>query len=340
MEVAMKAVILEKPAPIESHPLRLIDAPTPRPGRGELLVRVAACGVCRSNLHMIEGDWVTAGVPAKSPIIPGHEIVGRVAALGEDVTAFAVGARVGIQPLWSTCGRCEYCLTGREPLCGKKQITGETRDGGYADYVLANEAHTYALPDGLDDVEAAPLFCPGVTAYSAVAKARLSPGRRVAVFGIGGVGHMALQLARLTGAETIAVSRARQHLAVAERLGARALDASKRDPASVLQKEGGVDASIVFAPSSAVARQAIAATKRGGVIVIGVNADLGAVPFVDEKTVVGSLLGSRQQMHEVLALAAAGKIKAVCTPFPLAEAEAALLTLKRDEIEARAVLVL
>jgi propanol-preferring alcohol dehydrogenase len=339
MEVSMKAVILEKPAPLESHPLRVIDAPTPRPGPGELLVRVSACGVCRSNLHMIEGDWVAAGVPARSPIIPGHEIVGRVAALGEGVTTFAVGARVGIQPLWSSCGRCRYCLVGREPLCDKKQITGETRDGGYAEYVLAHEAYSYALPDALDDVEAAPLFCPGVTAYAAVQKARLSPSQRVAIFGIGGVGHMALQLARLWGVETIAVSRGRRHLAVAEKLGARALDAANVDPASVLQRQGGVDASIVFAPSSAVARQAIAATKRGGIIVIGVNADLGSVPFVDEKIVVGSLLGSRQQMREVLELAAAGRIRALCQPFPLDQAEAALSALKRGALEARAVLV-
>ncbi|HZS38259.1 MAG TPA: alcohol dehydrogenase catalytic domain-containing protein [Polyangia bacterium] len=336
----MKAVILEKPAPLESHPLRVIDAPMPRPGRGELLVRVTACGVCRSNLHMIEGDWVTAGVPAKLPIIPGHEIVGQVADVGEGVTAFAVGARVGLQPLWSSCGRCRYCLTGREPLCRDKQITGETRDGGYAEYVLANEAHTYAVPGALDDVEAAPLFCPGVTAWSAVQKARLQPGQRVAVFGIGGVGHLALELARLTGAETIAVSRGRRHLAVAERLGARPLDASKGDPAGVLAREGGVDASIVFAPSSAVARQAIAATRPGGIIVIGVNADLGAVPFVDEKEIVGSLIGSRQQMREVLALAAAGKVKAVCEPFPLTQAEAALGALARGDLEARAVLVI
>ncbi|MCU1280537.1 MAG: propanol-preferring alcohol dehydrogenase, partial [bacterium] len=264
---------------------------------------------------------------------------GKVAAVGDGVTAFAVGARVGIQPLWSSCGRCEYCLVGREPLCAGKQITGETRDGGYAEYVLAYEAHTYAVPDALDDAEAAPLFCPGVTAYSAVQKARLSPARRVAVFGIGGVGHMALQFARLAGAETIAVSRGRRHLTVAERLGARALDASVVDAAAVLQREGGVDASIVFAPSSAVARQAIAATKRGGIIVIGVNADLGTVPFVDEKIVVGSLIGSRQQMREVLALAAAGRVRAVCERFPLEQAEAALGALKRGEIEARAVLV-
>jgi propanol-preferring alcohol dehydrogenase len=336
----MKAIILEQPAAIEKHPLRLTDVDPPRAGYGEVVVRVAACGVCRSNLHMIEGDWVSAGVPAKLPIVPGHEIVGKVAAVGEGVTELAVGQRVGLQPLWSSCGHCEYCLTGREQLCQTKQITGETLDGGYAEYVLAKEAYAYAVPDSIGDVEGAPLFCPGITAYAAVARARLQPGQRVAVFGIGGVGHMALQFARLTGAETIAVSRGSRHLRVADRLGARALDASRADAAVVLRDEGGVDASIVFAPSSKVAQQAIAATKPGGIVVIGVTADLGVVPFVDEKTVVGSLIGSRQQMREVLGLAAAGKIKAICETFPLAAAETALLRLKAGEVEARAVLVI
>jgi propanol-preferring alcohol dehydrogenase len=335
----MKAIVLEKPAPIETHPLRLTELAPPRPGHGELLIRVSACGVCRSNLHMIEGDWVAAGVPARLPIVPGHEIVGKVAAVGEGVTDFSVGQRVGLQPLWSSCGRCEYCLTGREQLCPRKQITGETLDGGYAEYVLAKEAYAYAVPDPIGDVEGAPLFCPGLTAYAAVAHAGLSPGNRVAVFGIGGVGHMALQLARLTGAETIAVSRGARHLRVAQQLGARPVDAARADAAAVLRSEGGVDASIVFAPSSRVAQQAIAATKVGGTIVIGVVADLGVIPFIDEKKVVGSMIGSRQQMREVLALAAAGKVKAICETFPLAQAETALGRLKAGEVEARAVLV-
>jgi alcohol dehydrogenase, propanol-preferring len=335
----MKAVILEKPAPIETHPLRLVELPIPNPARGELLVRVSTCGVCRSNLHMIEGDWVAAGVPAKSPIIPGHEIVGKVAGLGDGANLFKVGDRVGLQPLWWSDGRCEYCLTGREPLCPARQITGETVDGGYAEYVRVPEAYAYAVPDPIGDVEGAPLFCPGITAYHAVKKAQVSPGKRVAVFGIGGVGHMALQFAHLFGAATIAISRGKQHLAVASRLGARTIDASSSDAASVLRNEGGVDASIVFAPSTIVARQAIEATRRGGIIVVGVLADLGVLPFTDEKTVMGSLIGSREEMHEVLAIAAAGKVKAVCETYPLTKAEEALTRLARGEVEARAVLV-
>jgi propanol-preferring alcohol dehydrogenase len=336
----MKAVLLDKPAPIERHPLRIAEVPTPRPGPGELLVKVAACGVCRSNLHMIEGDWVVHGVPAKSPIVPGHEIVGTVAELGDGATGFTIGERVGVQPLWSTCGRCEYCLTGREQLCRTKQITGETVDGGYGEYLLARAEHAYPVPDALDPAAAAPLFCPGITAYSAVAKAAPRPGQRVALFGVGGVGHMVIQIARLSGAHVIAVARSRQHLALAEEIGAaESVDASRVDPGEVLSKRGGVDASIVFAPSSAVVAQAVRATKPGGTVVLGVFASVGELPFADEKRVVGSVIGSRQQMHEVIALAAAGRIHVVHESFQLDEAEGVLLRLKRGEVRARAVLV-
>lgn len=301
-------------------------------------MRVTACGVCRSNLHMVEGDWLENGVPSKFPIVPGHEVVGRVESVGPDVTAFKVGDRVGVQPLWSTCLRCEYCLTAREMLCQSKKITGEDVDGGYAELMLAKEAHTYAVPDELTDAEAAPLFCPGITAYGAVGNARLAPGKTVALFGVGGVGHMVLQFARLTGAETIAVARGKNHLELAAELGATPLDASREDPVAVLKARGGVDAAIVFAPSSAVVEQAIAATKPGGIIAIGVHSSVGRFLFYEGKTIVGSLLGSRQQMREVLQLAAAGKVRAQVATYPLKEAEKALSDLKAGEVRARAVL--
>ncbi len=336
----MKAFVLTRTDPIEAHPLELREMKTPAPGPGQILLRVTACGVCRSNLHMIEGEWVDGGVPAKLPIVPGHEVVGRVAAVGEGVEAFKQGDRAGIQPLWSSCGRCRYCLTGREPLCPAKHITGETVDGGYAEYVLATAAHTYPVPASLPDVEAAPLFCPGITAYGAVAKAELAPGKTVALFGMGGVGHLVLQLARLHGAEVTVVSRSERHRKLAEKLGAaRTVDASAGEPGALLAADGGVDAAIVFAPSSAVAGQAVAAIRPGGVVVLGAAAEIGPLPFTEEKRVVGSLLGSRQQMLEVLDLAAAGRIRSVCEEFPLDRAEDALLRLKRGEVEARAVLV-
>lgn len=336
----MQAVVLENPAPIESHPLHVCNVPVPQVGPGEILLKVSACGVCRSNLHMIEGDWLANGVPAKLPIIPGHEVVGTVAALGEGVASLAIGERVGVQPLWSTCGHCEYCLTGREQLCQRKHITGETVDGGYAEYLVARVEHAYRVPDALTDAEAAPLFCPGITAYGAILKARLAPARSVAIFGIGGVGHMVVEFASLTGAEVVAVDRSPRRLTLARELGAsRTVDASSADPGDVLSASGGVDAAIIFAPSSAMVQQAIRATKPGGTVVVGVHADIGALAFADEKTVVGSLLGSRRQVEEVLRLAAEGKVRPVSEAHPLDQAGEVLQRLKRGEIRARAVLV-
>ena len=336
----MRAVVMHRPAPIEDGALRVEEVDRPVPGPGQVLVRVTACGVCRSNIHMIEGDWMDAGVPTKLPIIPGHEVVGTVAEVGEGVTDLREGDRIGVQPLWSTCGRCRYCLSGLDHLCQAKEITGETLDGGYAEYMLATAAHAHRLPDELDDAEAAPLFCPGITAYGSVAKAGLGPARRAAVFGVGGVGHMVIQFAALTGADVIAVSRGAEHLELAREVGAtETIDASDGDPGEVLAEQGGVDASIVFAPSDAAVAQAIRGTRPGGVVVIGVNARVGSLPFADEKMVVGSLLGTRRQMREVLEIAAAGKVRARCEQHPLEQAEEALQRLKDGKIRARAVLV-
>jgi len=334
----MKALVLDRCGPIESSPLRLAEMDRPKPGRGQVVIEVTAVGVCRSNLHMIEGDW--PGVPATFPMIPGHELVGVVAETGDAVESLESGDRVGVQPLWSTCGECEYCLSGYDQRCPLKEITGETVMGGYAEYVLAQAAHTYRVPDGIDDAEAAPLFCPGISAYGAVLKAGLRPARSVAVFGIGGVGHMALQFARLSGAHVTAVTRAAEHQRLAVQLGAdRVIDASAGDPAAALTESGGVDACIVFSPSSTAVRQAIEAAKPGGTVVVGVESSVGRLPFAEEKVVVGSVLGTRQQMREVLALAAAGKIKAVCETFPLDQGHQALAKLKAGQVKARAVLL-
>jgi propanol-preferring alcohol dehydrogenase len=289
---------------------------------------------------MIEGDWAAIGLPAKSPIVPGHEIVGSVAKLGDDVGAFNEGDRVGIQPLWSTCGACEFCLTGREQICRSRQITGETVDGGYAEYVVADANHLYPVPGNLKDSEAATLFCPGITAYGAVKKAELSVGKRVAIFGIGGVGHMVIQMARLYGADVIAVARSKQHLALASELGAsEVVDVSKDDQEECLRRIGAVGSSIVFAPSTDLAQVAMKATKPGGTAVIGVWVGLGQFPFVDEKRVVGSVIGSRQDMKEVLGLASAGKIKPIYEEFKLEAANEVLNMLNMGQNRARAVLV-
>jgi propanol-preferring alcohol dehydrogenase len=283
---------------------------------------------------------VKNGCPGKTPIIPGHEIVGRVEALGPGVSDFARGDRVGLQPLWSSCGVCRYCMSGREQLCQSKHLTGETVDGGYAEYVIGTAAHTYRVPDGLSDAEAAPLFCPGITAYGSVLKAKPGPGKRIALFGMGGVGHMVLQMIRLFGADVVVVARNPRHLDLARRLGAAGVvDASKHDAGEALRAEGGVDASIVFAPSSALMRDALVATRPAGTIVVGAFLEVGAFAFPNEQVIVGSILGSRQEMKDLLALAGRGLLKTVCETLPLDQAHEALRRLKAGELEARAVLV-
>jgi propanol-preferring alcohol dehydrogenase len=333
----MKAVLLEQAGPIEDKPLRLRELAEPTPAATQIVIKVGACGVCRSNLHMVEGDWLP-NTPASFPIIPGHEVAGTVSAVGSAVTHLAVGDRVGVQPIWATCGVCEYCFSGREQLCRKRQITGETLDGGYAEYMLAESAYTYPLPDNISFAEAAPLFCPGITAYGSVTKANLSPGQKVAVLGVGGVGHMVIQMAALTGADVYAVTRSPVHQAVAEELGAIKSYSPKGSGGSFVA-DAALDAAIVFAPSAASVAEAMRIVKPGGRIVLGVAENVGLLDIGDEKTVVGSVLGTRQQMRDVLGLAAAGKLRSVHADYPLAEANEVLGMLKAGEIRARAVLV-
>ena len=335
----MKAVLLDETGPIDGQVLRVADIEVPEPGPGEVLMRVRACGVCRSNLHMIEGDWVGNGVPGKLPITPGHEVVGIVEAIGHAVDGVQVGERVGVQPLWSTDGTCEYCLSGREQLCLSKQITGETVDGGYAEYMIATAAHVHPVPENISDVDAAPLFCPGITAYSAVSQARVKPGDRVAVFGLGGVGHMVVQVARAFGAEVIAADRNALHRDVARQLGAsETVDVNAADADSQLQSGRGIDSAIVFAPSDALAQQALRTVKTGGTLVLGVHAELGPLSFADAKTIVESVIGNRSDMRRVLRLAELGALRTVAEAYPLDGALDALRALKRGELQSRAVL--
>jgi len=313
------------------------EVPTPAPGPGQLLIKVAGCGVCRSNLHMIEGDWVAGGVPAISPIIPGHEVTGVVAAVGEDAEGFSVGDRVGVQPLWWTCGTCAYCTSGREQLCHRRRITGEHVDGGYAEYMLSNAAHTYHVPAGLDLVEAAPLFCPGITAFGAVDKLDVGPGDTVGVFGLGGVGHMAVQFARLTGATVVAVGRGADHLRVARELGAsRVVDSTVEDPGTTLADS--LDAAVTFAPSRTVTAQALQALAWGGTLVAGVPLTVEEFPFNKAQTIKASILGNRAQMNEVLALAAAGRIRTVVDRYAMPQAVDVLGLLAEGKLRSRAVL--
>jgi propanol-preferring alcohol dehydrogenase len=334
---SMYANELDVPAPLSERPLEWRTAPKPEPADGQILIAVAGCGVCRSNLHMIEGEWVASGVPAISPIVPGHEVTGRVAELGAGVDDFAIGEAVGVQPLWWTCERCEFCTSGREHLCHQRKITGEHVDGGYGEYMLAYAAHTYHLPEGLDIIEAAPLFCPGITAYGAVDKLAIGPGDTVAVFGLGGVGHMAIQFAALTGADVMAIGRSEDHLDVALELGAScAINSS--DFSALDEVEDSADAVISFAPSDAVTEQALRVLKWGGTLVMGVPLSVSGFPFNTEKVIKTSVLGNREQMRTVLELAAQGKVRTVVDRFPMEQATDVLELLAGGKLRSRAVL--
>jgi len=333
----MKAMVLHETKAVEKDPLVYEDVPTPEASKGQLVVKVISCGVCHSNLHMIEGDWVQYGVPAKLPIIPGHEIIGTVADVGEDVEDFKKGELVGMQPIYSTCGHCEYCLTGRENLCPNKQVTGETVDGGYAEYVLADANYVYKVPSSIDPETSSPLFCPGITAYGAVKKASLSPGKTAYVVGIGGVGHMVVQMAKLYGARVVGVSTSKEHQELALKVGADEVVDPGKDYSRVTPKVA--DSVIVFSPSQLAIDASLRLVKPGGTVVIGVNGDLRQFAFGDEVTVRGTVVGTRQDMKEVLQLAAQGKIRVEATKFPLKQANEVLKKLKNGQINGRAVLI-
>lgn len=335
----MKAILLDKPAPIEQNPLRYADYDDPLPNEDEVLIRIKACGVCRSNLNVIEGVYSRLKIPSKSPIIPGHEIIGVIEKTGPDVHNLAVGDRVGIQPLYSACGSCEYCVSGREHLCMSRLITGETVDGGYAEYIKGKANFLYRVPPNMKDHEAAPLFCPGVTAHRAVKQAGLSAGKTAAIFGIGGVGHVAVQFAKMTGAKVVAVSRSERKLDLALRMGADKALAQDDNLVSEMKRIGYADAAIVFAPSQEAIDRAQRITKPGGTIVLGVTGDITNLMFFFEKTIKGTAIGTRLDMREVLEIASSGKIKISTETHPLNKAPEVLAKLKRGEIEGRAVLL-
>ncbi|AFU57428.1 NAD-dependent alcohol dehydrogenase [Candidatus Nitrososphaera gargensis Ga9.2] len=345
MAEKMRAMVLTKLAPIETRPLKLmsIDRPVAK-GRNELMIEIEACGVCRSNLHLIEGDWKRFGAPSHLPVVPGHEVVGVVKQVGSGVKKIKVGDRVGIQPLFSSCLQCEYCTTGKENLCESAEITGETVQGGYAEYISALEEFVTPIPDNLDSEHAAPLFCPGITAYKAVKASEPAAGRTVGIFGIGGVGHLAIQIAKMQGARVIAMSRAKKHLDLSKKLGADNVivyqDSQGQFLKNLKKEEGGLlDSAIVFAPSDKVIDTAIKSVKKGGTIVLGVLGNVSDFPTFEEKIVKGSVIGTMKDMAELVSLASSSGLKVVIETHKLEEANEVLARLKKSQVEARAVLV-
>ncbi|MCR2763605.1 alcohol dehydrogenase AdhP [Microbacterium sp. zg.B48] len=296
-------------------PARVEERPVPQPGPGQVLVRLEACGLCHTDIHAMHGDWP---VKAHLPLVPGHEGVGIVEELGEGVTTRRVGQRVAMPWLGHACGECRYCIDGRENLCEKQFNNGYAVDGGYAEYMLADARFAVPVPDNVTPLDAAPLTCAGVTTYAAIKNARITPGETVAVFGIGGLGHLAVQYARLVGAKVIAVDVTEEKLELATELGADfVVNARREDPVQAIRNLGGADAAIILAVAPAVFGQAFDALNRGGRLVLVSLPAEGTltVPIFDTVlkgiSIIGSIVGTRQDLAEVFALHAAGRTRVI-----------------------------
>lgn len=296
-------------------PLAVQDRPVPTPGAGQVLVRVEASGLCHTDIHAAHGDWPVKPTP---PFVPGHEGVGVVEAVGSGVTDRTVGQRVAIAWLGSACGECRYCNSGWETLCLAQQNSGYSVDGAFAEYAVVEAAFANPVPDQVPSVDAAPLTCAGVTTYKAVKVARVAPAETVAVFGIGGLGHLALQYARIAGGFVTAVDVTEEKLALAKELGAdHVVNALTLDPVEEIQSRGGADVAIVLAASARVFDQAYRSLRRGGRLVcvaLPAEGEL-SLPIFDTvlsgKTVIGSIVGTRSDLQDVFALHAAGRTRVI-----------------------------
>ena len=340
----MRAMVLSECAKIETNPLKSTNIDKHQIERpNEILLKIEACGVCHSQLHGIEGDWKHVGIPDTLPIVPGHELVGEVIEIGKNVTKFKIGDRAGITPLLEACKNCQYCDEGKEYLCESSKITGETLKGGYSEYITVIEDFATKVPDSMKSEYAAPLFCAGITAYKAVKAAEPKINKKIGIFGIGGVGHMAVQFAKIEKCKVIAFSRTQNHLDVAKRLGAIDTMIFSKEQEKFLsklkEKQGLLDAAIVFAPADIVTDTAIKSVKKGGIIVIATIGENPEFSAFEEKTIRGTLIGSTKDMEQVIKICDENNIEVIYETFPLEKANEALQKLKDSKIDARAVLV-
>lgn len=334
----MKAAVVHE----FGKPLSIESVNVPRPGPGQVLVRVAASGVCHTDLHAADGDWP---VKPKLPFIPGHEGVGYVAAAGPGVKHLKEGDRVGIPWLHTACGACEYCFTGWETLCEQQQNTGYSVDGGFAEYVLADAGYVGRIPDGLDFLSAAPILCAGVTTYKGIKETDTKPGEWVVIVGVGGLGHVAVQYAKAMGRHVAAVDVSDEKLELARSLGAEVtVNAAKQDPAAAIQKEtGGAHGVLVTAVSPSIFRQSIDMLRRGGTCsLVGLPPGDFPTPIFDvvlkRITVRGSIVGTRKDLEESLMFAAEGKVKPTVEIQKLDAINDIFSRLKDGQINGRVVL--
>jgi len=326
-------MVLDHPADAGSRPLTLRDVPVPEPGPGEVRVHLKICGVCRTDLHIVEGELPLP----KLPLVPGHEAVGVIDALGRDVRDVREGDRVGVAWLQETCGRCRFCRSGRENLCAGAAFTGYHRNGGHAEYLVAPAGFAYPIPPAFSDEEAAPLLCAGIIGYRALRLAELKPGERLGLFGFGASAHLALQVARFWRSEVWVFTRSPEHRELAKRLGAAWVGGAEDEPPGLL------DRAISFAPAGSLIPRALAVLRKGGTLALaGIHLDrIPEMPYAllyGERTLRSVTAATRRDAEEFLALAARIPIRSQVERFRLDDANRALARLKASRINGAGVL--
>ena len=335
----MKAAIVRE----YKQPLQIEETALPNPDNDEVLIKIEACGVCHSDLHIAEGDWSHLLRIIKRPLIPGHEVVGHVVQKGDAVANLEVGDRVGVAWTHWTCGECELCKEGHENLCSSQSITGATVDGGYAEFMKAKASHVLKVPAALSSEEAAPLFCAGVTVYHAIKKSGIKPGQRLAVFGVGGLGHLAVQIAKCFGAQVIAIDIADDKLEFARRLGADITINASSDVAKQIRKMGGAHVAVVTSAAKAAYDAAFYAVRSSGTLmVVGMPAEDLSFPAIvmREMSIMSSATGTREDLREVLELAASGKVRCQVETRPLEQVNEVFDEMRRAKITGRVVLTM
>ena len=329
----MKAMKLEDIGSAFMESLRWAEIPIPTPGPGEVRLRVHACGVCHTDLHIVEGDLELP----RLPLVPGHQIVGVVDQVGEGVTRFEIGDRAGLPWLRSACGRCQFCLASLENLCENIRFNGFHTDGGFAEYVVAPAEFTYHLPTGFDDIQAAPLLCAGVIGYRALRLSDIKPGGRLGLYGFGASAHVSIQVARFWGCEVYVFTRSEEHRAHARALGAVWAGDARDDAPELL------DSAVIFAPAGWIVPEALRAVRPGGTVACaGIHmSDLPQMPYgllYGERTLRSVANSTRQDVEELLHLAALIPIHSDVEVFPLEAANDVLARVKRSEVRGAAVL--
>ena len=339
MSKKMQAAVVEQ----FGKPMVLQEWDIPSVGPGQILVKTEACGVCHTDLHAARGDWP---LKPKLPFIPGHEGIGLVVAVGSGVTIVKEGDRVGVPWLYSACGHCEYCLKAEEPVCPEAQFGGYTVNGSFAEYVLADPDYVAHIPKGLGAKEAAPLICAGITSYKGIKETKAKPGEWIAISGVGGLGHLAVQYAKVMGLHIAAIDIDDGKLDHAKRLGADLMiNAKKSDPSAILKKEigGGAHGVLITAPSLPAFKQGIEMTRKHGTcVLVGLPPGDFPVPLFDVVancvTIRGSFVGTRGDMAEALAFAADGKVKADIELQPLSAINKIFERLEHGDVPSRVVL--